>query len=214
MAAYALILGSVFWTIGYLLLPNGLSRSLSELEDGLLLFGGLSSVAIAMALALWAAKRASGRLAKSDSWRVLEPSRRWARFLHTHHVAFGWAALAAAVAHALYFASGPLDYSVHSLAGWAALAALISLAAVGTLLHRSRGKSGVRRDLRILHGALAAAFVLALSFHAAILAVVPVVWGLLAAPALLVWWAKGRQNNARPGRGRTHRSGPADGERR
>jgi len=214
MAAYALVLCSFFWAIGYLLLPDGLRRPLAELEGGLLLFGGLSSVAISMALALWAARRASGRLAKSGSWRAFELVRRWARFLRAHHVAFGWAALAAAVAHALYFASISLDYSVHSLAGWVALAVLVALAAVGTLLHRTGGKGGGRRNPRALHGALAALFVLALSFHAAILAVVVVVWGLLAVPTVLVWRAKGGHNSDRTGHERGQRSGPANGERR
>jgi hypothetical protein len=214
LAACALVLGSLFWAAGYLLLPDGLRPALAELEGGLLLFGGLSSVAVAMALALWAARRVSGRFAKRGPGRALGLARRWARFLRAHHTAFGWAALAAAAAHSLYFASVSLDYSAHALAGWAALAVLAALVVAGTLLDRARGKRGGqrRRGLRVLHVTLAALFVLALSFHAAILAVVLVVWGLLAVPAVLVWRTKEGHNSAR--HGRRHLVGQADGERR
>jgi len=215
LAARALILISTLWAVGYVLLPEGPSSTLAGLEGGLLLFGGLSSIAVSMALSLWAARRVSGRLARGGRGCALRLARRWVRFLREHHAAFGWAALAAAAAHSFYFASVSLDRSAHALAGWAALAFLVALAAVGTLLGRLRGKGGAGRGLRVMHVTLAALFVLALSLHAALPAVVLAVWGLLlAVAAVLVWRAEGGQNSGRIRPERRRLVGPTEGERR
>lgn len=88
-AAYALVLTAVLWTIAYLFLPERLRGTISFLEGRILLFGGLSSVAIAAALTFWVAKRVRRRF-KKRGFEDFGLARRWVRFLREHHQLLGW----------------------------------------------------------------------------------------------------------------------------
>lgn len=191
-AARAIVLASVLWCVVYLFFPEQHHHLLSAVEGTIALFGGLSSVAVAMALTFWVAKRVSVRLGKRG-FEDFSLARRWVGFLRAHHVIFGWAAFAAATAHALYFLYDSPRLSAHAVTGWAAWGLLAVLVAAGLLLRRALwagSDSEMSRDARArrrIHGVLAALFVVAFSFHTAFPATVLVLWVFLAIPTALVW---------------------------
>ena len=199
--AYILVLAAVIWSLAYLFLPEWLRDPISVLERRVLLFGGLSSVAIAAAFTFWVAKRLRGRFAK-QSFEDFGLARGWMRFLREHHTLFGWAALVTATAHSLYFALDSPALTTHAVTGWAAWGAMVMLVAAGMLLNCSmqmRDKPGrapaYRPAYRRVHTALAALFVVALSLHSAFLAVAFALWTVAAIPTALVWWKRRSRRN-------------------
>jgi hypothetical protein len=90
-AACALVLPAVLWSTAYLSLPERMRDLVSILEGRIILFGGLSSVAVAAALTFWVARKRQGRLAKRG-FEDFGLARRWTHFLREHHTLFGWAA--------------------------------------------------------------------------------------------------------------------------
>ena len=92
LVAYALTTASIFWSAAYLLASEQ-AGNFWALESRLLLFGGLSSVAVTMALTFWVVNRLEARLKKLKKWEFEDFGlvRQWVRFLRAHHAVIGWA---------------------------------------------------------------------------------------------------------------------------
>ncbi len=207
LVAYALTTASIFWSVAYLLASEQ-AGNFWALESRLVLFGGLSSVAVTMALTFWVVNRLEARL-KKWGFEDFGLVRQWARFLRAHHAVIGWAALTTAAAHTLYFASVSLDFSAHATTGWVALVTLVALVAAGVRLNwvsRARDKpqrAENAREHRRSYGRsygrvrrmLAALFVVAVSFHMGFPVVVLGLWIVLAIPTALVWRRRRSRHN-------------------
>lgn len=116
-AACAFVLAAVVWGMAYVFLPERARDTISFLEGRILLFGGLSSVAVAAALTFWVTKKIRGRFAKRG-FEDFGLAQRWTRFLREHHGLFGWLAFATATAHAVYFAVDSPALTAHAITGW------------------------------------------------------------------------------------------------
>ena len=203
LVAYVLITASISWSAAYLLASEQ-AGNFWALESRLVLFGGLSSVAAAMALTFWGVNRLEARL-KKWGFEDFGLVRQWVRFLRAHHTVIGWATLATAAAHTLYFASISLDFSAHAITGWMALGTLVALVAAGVRLNRISRVSGEprraenarehRRGYGRVHRMLSALFVIAVSFHTGFPVVVLGLWTLLAIPTALVWRRRRSRHN-------------------
>ena len=206
LVAYVLITASIFWSAAYLLASEQ-AGNFWALESRLLLFGGLSSVAVTMALTFWVVNRLEARLKELKKWGFEDFGlvRQWARFLRTHHAVIGWAALTTAAAHTLYFASVSLDFSAHATTGWVALVILVALVAAGVRLNRvsrvrdeprrAENAREHRRSYGRVHRMLATLFVIAVSFHMGFPVVVLGLWIVLAIPTALVWRRRRSRHN-------------------
>ena len=203
LVAYVLITGSIFWSTAYLLVSEQ-ADYFWALENRLVLFGGFSSVAVAMALTFWGVNRLEARLKKWE-FEDFGLVRQWVRFLRAHHTVIGWAALATAAAHTLYFASVSLDFSAYATTGWVALVTLVALVAAGVRLNwvsrvrdeprRAENAREHRRSYGRVHRMLAVLFVIAVSFHTGFPIVVLGLWIVLAIPTALVWRRRRSRHN-------------------
>lgn len=187
--ACALILTGILYSGLFLLLPERFRYPLSALEGQILFFGGMSSILVAATLTYTVVRKLSVRL-RRKGFKDFGLLRWWVQFLQSHHTIFGWAALTTAAAHATYFAVLSPGGSAHAIASWVALGAMAPLAAAGALVSRAsrKGSSANKaRSYRRVYGALAGLFVVVLSFHAAVPAVVLALWILITIPTALVW---------------------------